>query len=246
MSSYTPGAISALLGGEAVTTKDVTGLFSTDVLNRFQRSAAPEEFDVRKKVPVVVEEAEDIKPKKEKKRKRSTGNDIPVKEQEDIAEPAHEDKTDVLEHFDQKQSDEKNSRTIFVGNVPLSFDRSKLLKFFQAYGETESIRMRSVPVAGTAVDEAGNQNLVKKVCANSKLFGDQKGSYNAYIVYKDEESVEKALQTNNHVIDTRHIRVDRANPTLFDQKRTVFIGSLAHYTDEEALREHFAKVNPAE
>jgi hypothetical protein len=45
------------------------------------------------------------------------------------------------------------------------------------------VRFRSLPVAGTAVDEAGNMNLVKKVCANSKKFSDAKDSLNAYGVY---------------------------------------------------------------
>ena len=103
--------------------------------------------------------------------------------------------------------------------------------------------MRSVPIAGTAVDKAGDQDLVKKVCANTKLYGDQKGSYNAYIVFKEQTAAEAALQANNRVIDGRHVRVDKAVPTLFDHKRSVFIGALSHYTDEEELREHFAKVS---
>ena len=41
-----------------------------------------------------------------------------------------------------------------------------------------------------------------------------------------------ALQANNEVWGTRHLRVDRMNPTLFDTKRSVFIGSLPHYADE--------------
>lgn len=43
-----------------------------------------------------------------------------------------------------------------------------------------SVRFRSLPIAGTAVDEAGNINLVKKVCANTKKFSSAKDSQNAY------------------------------------------------------------------
>jgi len=83
---------------------------------------------------------------------------------------------------------------------------------------------------------------VKKVCANTKKFGEQKGSFNAYVVYKDKSFVELALVANNRVIDGRHLRVDKSTPSLFDPKLTVFVGSLSHYTDEELLRQHFAKV----
>jgi RNA recognition motif-containing protein len=73
---------------------------------------------------------------------------------------------------------------------------------------------------------------------------DIKGSFNAYVVFKTEEAVTAALSANNQLWGTRHLRVDRMKPTLFDPKRSVFIGSLPHYTDEEDLRNHFAKVLP--
>ena len=89
------------------------------------------------------------------------------------------------------------------------------------------IRSSSV---GVAVDEHGNQNLVKKVCANAKKFGDQKGSFNAYVVFKDADAATASLAANNRVMGKRHLRVDRAIASLFDPKQTVFLGSLPHYT----------------
>ena len=92
------------------------------------------------------------------------------------------------------------------------------------------------------MNDAGNQNLVKKVCTNSKIFGEQKGSFNAYIVFKSADSIEKALKANNRLLGTRHLRFDTVNPTLFDPKYSVFLGGLPYYADEEELRVHFAKV----
>ena len=74
------------------------------------------------------------------------------------------------------------------------------------------------------VDDAGNQDLVRKVCANAKKFGDQKGSFNAYVVFKDEASVKSALTLNNNLVESRHIRVDKTPPTTYDPKLSVFIG----------------------
>jgi nucleolar protein 12 len=138
----------------------------------------------------------------------------------------------------------KSHVTIFIGNIPKTESIKSLTKFCSKFGAVESCRLRSVPVAGTAVDEKGNFNLVRKVCANSGLLGDQKGSFNAYVVFKHISAVEKALKANNEILGIRHLRIDTVNPSLFDPKRSVFIGNLPHYTDEEDLRNHFVKVLP--
>lgn len=137
-----------------------------------------------------------------------------------------------------------NPRTLFIGNITIKFESKDIEKLFQPFGAVESIRLRSVPIAGTKVDEAGNQNLVKKVCVQKKLLGEQKGSLNAYLVFKEEESVGKAIKAmNNTVVEGRHLRVDRATPTLFDPKRSIFIGGLPYYADEEEVRTFFAEVS---
>ena len=87
----------------------------------------------------------------------------------------------------------KDEFTVFLGNVPKSETVKTLKKYCTQFGEVESVRLRSIPVAGTAVDEAGNQNLVRKVCAISRNFADVKGSFNAYVVFKNKESVDGKL-----------------------------------------------------
>lgn len=143
-------------------------------------------------------------------------------------------------------SNEKDDRTLFVGNLPLSMsDRKDIIKYFSKYGKIESVRIRSIPLAGAKVDRAGDQSLVKKVCANNYQFGDQKQSFNAYIVYESSDSIPEALQENNKLIDSRHLRVDRINSShLFDNHRTIFLGNLPYRVDEEEIRNFFAKVLP--
>lgn len=137
---------------------------------------------------------------------------------------------------------EKENRTCFVGNIGITESKKSILRFFKKFGHIESVRMRSVPIEGTAVDEDGNQDLVRKVCSNKRKFGDQKGSFNAYIVFKNAISVQRAISANNHVIGGRHIRVDFCKPSVLNSKRTIFVGSLPYYVDEEELRSHFAVV----
>lgn len=51
---------------------------------------------------------------------------------------------------------EKNERTIFVGNAPLTMTRKEVKKLFIKYGRIESVRLRSVI--------PNKKNLSKKVC----------------------------------------------------------------------------------
>lgn len=84
----------------------------------------------------------------------------------------------------------KDIFTVFMGNVPKSETVKTLKKYCTQFGEVESVRLRSVPVAGTAVDDIGNQTLVRRVCAIASNYSDAKGSVNAYVVFKTVEAVE--------------------------------------------------------
>lgn len=42
-------------------------------------------------------------------------------------------------------------RTVFVGNLPLSLKKKALIKEFARFGEVESVRIRSVPIADVSV-----------------------------------------------------------------------------------------------
>lgn len=218
----------------------VGGLFSESAKQKFARVYKPEEFDVpvkKVKEPVEGETLEDAelveeegkKKRKERKRKPEVSVDADGVEIPAVDAPVVEKEVKDLD-------------TIFVGSIPTSETVKSLTKFFKTYGEIDNIRLRSVPVAGAKVDEAGNQDLVRKVCVNAKKFGEQKGSFNAYIKFKDNSGATAALAANNQLMGARHLRVDRSNPTLFDPKRSVFLGGLPHYADEEDIREYFAKV----
>lgn len=149
-------------------------------------------------------------------------------------------------------SDDIANRTVFAGNIPLTETVKSLTKFFTAMcGKVESIRLRSVPIAGVKVEDKGNSNLVKKVCTNTRKFGEQKGSFNAYIVFASAETAAEAVRNqrrqhkNGIIMGGRHVRLDTTNPpTLLDPKRSVFLGSLPVLVDEEKIREHFAKKMP--
>ena len=215
----------------------LSGLFSDTQKEKFKRTQKPQEFSLKKRQSKSDEDEQSSTCDKFKKKKK-------VKLSGQYAAVLSAPPIESLVSNIPEPSSLLNDLTIFVGNLPLSSTSKSIAKLFCEFGEISSIRLRSVPIAGVKVDDPGNQALVKKVCVNSKLFGIQKGSLNAYIVFKSLEAASAALSANNKLVDKRHIRVDKVIPTLFDTNNTVFLGSLPHFTDEEELREYFAKVLP--
>jgi nucleolar protein 12 len=202
-------------------------MFSDSAKVNYQRAHAPVEVQSKPRAPKAVIKSENPETVDE-----NDSNNVEPAEATEADANAVEDET-------------KNDRTLFVGNLPLSMnDKKAITRLFKTYGKIESVRIRSIPLAGAKVDRAGDQDLVKKVCANANQFGDQKQSFNAYVVFETAPAMEAALVENNKLIDGRHIRVDKVNPTLFDPNRSVFIGNLPYRIDEEEVREFFAKALP--
>jgi nucleolar protein 12 len=218
----------------------LSNLFSTSTLTKFERKVQPVEVEFPSKIrdpsrPDREEEHRRLEKKANKKRKRVEKDEAAGEEGGVV--PAEDSEVAV-------QSDGKDSKTLFVGNLPVDQTVKTISAIFKEFGDVESVRLRSVPTAGAKVDQAGNQDLVRKVSINKKMFGDQKGSFNAYVVYQSNEAVSAALAANGRLVGERHIRCDRIPPSLFNQKQSVFVGNLPHYTDEEELRTHFANAMP--
>ncbi|KAL3787907.1 hypothetical protein HJC23_000149 [Cyclotella cryptica] len=157
----------------------------------------------------------------------------PAEHHEKVAEETVPNKVDVLE---------EEQRTIFVGNLPPDISRKALASIFKECGKVASSRLRSVAVAGVKLppSQVGNQNLMRKVCANTgKLLEDApKKSAQGYVVFQSVDSVEKALKLNNTIYQSHTIRVDHAKPTI-DSANSVFVGNLPYGAEDETLRSHF-------
>jgi nucleolar protein 12 len=230
----------------------LASLFSDESKANYERVNKPKEVVRHKRVREENQDENDgdenyeiataVAPKKVKKPKHKHRKPETIESSSPIETSNTEAAPDV--ESEGAEGKEKDERTIFVGNIPITETVSSLRTFFGQYGQVESARLRSVPTAGTAVGDHGNQGLVRKVCVNQNKFGDQKGSFNAYVVFKNKSSVQPSLAANNRLMGNRHLRVDSMKPTLFSPKTSVFLGGLPFYTDEEELREHFAKVRP--
>ncbi|XP_052148777.1 uncharacterized protein LOC127767465 [Oryza glaberrima] len=131
-------------------------------------------------------------------------------------------------------------RTVFVGNLPLKTKRKALTKEFAAFGEIESVRIRSVPLTDTKIPRKG-------AVIKGKI-NDSVDNVHAYIVFKDEQGARAALSHNMALFDGNHVRVDMACPPrkklkgegpLYDRKRTVFVGNLPFDIKDEEVYQKF-------
>jgi len=168
-----------------------------------------------------------------------TSNDV-----DDDANKAVDEEEDNDSITSAPRSNDKNERTIFVGNLPSTTTRKYLQVLFSSCGKIESTRIRGVAVQGVKLpkERAGDQGLMKKVCVNIGLVdNDVKQTVHGYIVFVSADSVPEALKMNNQQVDGDfHIRVDTASPTI-DAGRSVFVGGLPYGAKEEELREYFVE-----
>ena len=138
----------------------------------------------------------------------------------------------------------KDARTIFVGNVPVDIKSKEIIKFFKKHGPVESVRIRSVAVVGTKVSEANNYKLFRKASViQGKVNRDVKDTCNAYVVFKNKDSVAKALESNNSIFHGNHLRIDSVSEStsgIASTKKSVFVGNIPFDASEEALRQIFA------
>ncbi|XP_078170200.1 RNA-binding (RRM/RBD/RNP motifs) family protein [Carex rostrata] len=135
-------------------------------------------------------------------------------------------------------------RTVFVGNLPLRVKKKEILKEFQQFGEVESVRIRSVPLADTKVPRKG---AIIQGKVNEAV-----DSVHAYVVFKEERSANTSLAHNMAMFEGNHIRVDMACPPrkklkgegpLYDRKRTIFVGNLPFDVKDEELYSLFCGIS---
>ncbi|XP_047207650.1 RNA-binding protein 34 isoform X2 [Girardinichthys multiradiatus] len=139
----------------------------------------------------------------------------------------------------QEKSMKKRRRASETGREN-SAENWTLRRLFRDKGPIESVRFRSV------VRE--DPSMSRKEATIKRKVHPKKQSINAYLVFKNEAGVAKALERNGMEIEKGfHIRVDRvANYSSHDHKRSVFVGNLAFDIKEFAFRRHFEECGKVE
>lgn len=128
---------------------------------------------------------------------------------------------------------EQAPRTLFVGNVSLEVLKSKVKQsefkqFLSTFGEIHSLRFRSVPI---------EQAPSRRTAISKKQFRTDLDCCNCYVVFEQEDSVQKALQENGHIFLGKHLRIDRVTEQKpeVSGKKSIFIGNLPFNVQEEEI-----------
>eukprot|EP00929_Paragymnodinium_shiwhaense_P027169 TRINITY_DN16003_c0_g1_i1.p1 TRINITY_DN16003_c0_g1~~TRINITY_DN16003_c0_g1_i1.p1 ORF type:complete len:424 (-),score=157.84 TRINITY_DN16003_c0_g1_i1:158-1429(-) len=146
---------------------------------------------------------------------------------------------------------EVDSKTLFIGNVPLQWEKDKLVKALRnavpmdVYdGPFKPMRFRAEPLS----DEYKG-NSMRKVGSMKKAYAKHSADCKiAYVELESPEQVRAVIQAAQGLkADKDHIlRLDgvgkAAQLTNFDRKRSVFVGNLPPNTTEADLRKAFESV----
>jgi nucleolar protein 12 len=136
----------------------------------------------------------------------------------------------------------KNSRTIFIGNLPTSIISSTntIKQLFKRYGEIESIRYRSI---------AFDSKLPRKIAFSKKMLHTNRDTLTCYIVFKQDQKkgdgltvAKESLEMNGHVFLDHVLQVDIAEKSVnnTDSSKSVFIGNLPFDASIQTLHDFFA------
>ncbi|XP_066280947.1 RNA-binding protein 34-like [Branchiostoma lanceolatum] len=135
---------------------------------------------------------------------------------------------------------ERDHRTVFVGNLPVSTTKKELKKMFRKFGEIESVRFRSIAQS--------NPNVSKRVAMMRQEIQEKKRNMNCYVVFTEKASAQAALKRNGTIVGgSHHIRVDLAsNSQKFDHKLSIFVGNLPFDVEDDSVYEHFSQCGEVE
>ncbi|CAH1406519.1 unnamed protein product [Nezara viridula] len=130
--------------------------------------------------------------------------------------------------------EERENRTIFIGNLPKTVERHELRKWFSRFGKVECVRLRSAPLA--------DLEMPKKVAVIKKSFHENRSNIHAYIRFKDIEGAQNALQANCTKFGEFTLRVDNArHKGGYDGKKAVFVGNVPFNVEENSFINLFSK-----
>ncbi|SPR00053.1 RING-type domain-containing protein [Plasmodiophora brassicae] len=134
--------------------------------------------------------------------------------------------------------DDRNERTVFIGNVDVSSTAQTIRKLLGC--KVESVRFRSAAFS--------DPKLPKRAAFITKQFHDSRPTMNCYAVLSDVASVERCLALNGTKVDGHTIRVDRVGSYSLqhDDKRCVFVGNLPFDIAEDELFDLFSVCGPIE
>lgn len=157
----------------------------------------------------------------------------PIQLVEEPHEESEEEAPYASEELSAAQIKDRESRTIFVGNISIKTDKKLIIKHFKQYGKIEKLWIRSVPV------EHDNK-MSKKARVITKKYHSDFDTKNAYILFAKVSEAEESLKANGTKLEDNTLRVNFANKNRKDYKKSIFIGNLVYNVKEEDFRTFFS------
>ena len=139
---------------------------------------------------------------------------------------------------------EKDERSLFVGNVPVSVqsDKKLLREFkllFSQFGKIDTIRFRSIVhthlITQLLINQALAQPMDRKKGIITRQLHPSRPNFNAYIVFVEKPSTFPSILVFNH----HHLLVDTCIPTPLNMSMCIFVGNLSFDVTEEELFMYF-------
>jgi len=173
------------------------------------------------------------------KKANDAKNEVKLKEALEVQRQDRMAQVKAEDSKERKEDPEKEARTVFVGNLPVSCKKQDLKKIFADFGKIEAIRFRCAA--------RPDLKTTKKVAVIKGKFHEQSSNIAAYVRFSEEEMAVKATAFNGNLIEGHAVRVDLAAAARsHDNKRAVFLGNLDFKVQEDEVRALFAKCGEVE
>lgn len=195
------------------------------------------EEEAKEEVELTEEEKKVLKKRQARKAARQRKSEARAAERAERAKEQAEsgEKLRKRSKMSDEQKAEADSRTVFVGNVPINADKKALVKMFSQYGNVESVRFRNITVNNP---DSRLKSIIKQD------FHPERDSMVAYVVFDSDACVKPALKANGVEFGGKHLKVDsaaKAAPSARDYTNCVYVSGLPLGAEEEDLREMFQR-----
>ena len=111
----------------------------------------------------------------------------------------------------------RDSRTIYIGNLPVDLKKKKLLKVLKQYGTVEKMWTRGVKPLSA---------LPKKIALIKGKLPENHPPLMVHVVFKTDVEAHNALKLNGELYDGNRLRVTMSQEKVFDSRKGVFVGNL--------------------
>lgn len=176
----------------------------------------------------------EIKKKKKDKKEKAKADLTPEEEKIELRKHDRMAQVEYEDKKDKQLDPEKEARTVFVGNLPTSFQKKNLKSLFTGYGNIETVRFRGA--------SRPDLKTTKKEAVITRTFHDDRDNIIGYVRFSTVGEAINACAVNGKVVDSHKIRVDMAvRDKKHDNKLAVFLGNLDFNCKEDDIVKVFEK-----